>query len=524
MNERWAQVRERLMSFWNQYSKTQKWVLASTAVFLLLAVILLTSWLTRTQYEVAFQNLDSTDAAAIMQYLDGQGISYKLSADGSSISVPSASAARARVDVGSQGLLVNGSIGFKELSESSSSIGTTQEEFQVKLRNALNGEVQQLLQSKQGVQRAKVLINLPQETVFASDEDKEKASASVVLTFKPGFRPKQEEVDSYFNLVKTAVPNLSMDGITIASTTAGELEPSDKVGGSSSSSGAVQSQFELTHQFENEVKKNIQQFLIPMVGMDNMVISVVSTLNFDKKSTEANTVVPLPNNDNNGIVISKESTTESSTGTDGSAGGVAGTGQTDVTNFPGGSSSSTSTSESTHDIVNYEPSRVKDLIESAPYKVKDVSINVGIDSTQMTPEKTAAIQQMLVGSVRTLLAESGQTLNDQDLAKRVSVISQTFNANAAQSSGLTVSAYWLAGLGVLAAALLGGGGYYVYRRRKAAREAAELAAAEVPRVELPTIDIDNVSNESQVRKQLENLAKRKPEEFVNLLRTWLVDE
>jgi flagellar M-ring protein FliF len=524
VNEKWALVRERLMSFWNQYSKTQKWVLASTAVFLLLAVILLTSWLTRTQYEVAFQGLDSTDAAAIIQYLDGQGISYKLSADGTSISVPSASASRARVDIGSQGLVQNGSIGFKELSQSSSSIGTTQEEFQVKLRNALNGEVQQLLQSKQGVQRAKVLINLPQEAVFVSEADKEKASASVVLTFKPGFRPKQEEIDSYFNLVKTAVPNLSVDGITIASTTAGELVPSDKLGGPGSSSGLVQNQFELTHQFENEVKKNIQQFLYPIVGMDNMVISVVSSLNFDKKTTEANNVVPLPNNDNKGIVTSEQHVAETATGSNGAAGGVAGTGQTDVTNFPGGSSSTSTSSEKTQDIINYEPSRVKDLIESAPYKVKDVSISVGIDAALMTPERTAAIQQMLIGSVRTLLADSGQDMSDQAMSKRVSVLSQTFNANAVQPSGLTVSAYWLAGIGVLAAALLGGGGYFIYRRRKAAQEAAALASAEVPRVELPTIDIDNVSNESQVRKQLENLAKRKPDEFVNLLRTWLVDE
>jgi flagellar M-ring protein FliF len=71
-------------------------------------------------------------------------------------------------------------------------------------------------------------------------------------------------------------------------------------------------------------------------------------------------------------------------------------------------------------------------------------------------------------------------------------------------------------------ALLGGGGYYFYRRRKSAQEEAELAA--MPRVEMAAIDIDNVASDSQVRKQLESLAKRKPDEFVNLLRTWLVDE
>lgn len=524
MNEKWAQVRDKLTSFWNQYSRTQKWVLATIAALLLITVILLTAWLTRTQYEIAFQNLDSSDAASIMQYLDGGGIPYKLSADGSSISVPSAAASRARVGVGSQGLVQNGSIGFKELGESSSAIGTTQEEFQVKYRNALNGEVQQLLLRKQGVQNAKVLITLPQETVFVSDADREKATASVVLTFKPGFRPKQEEIDSYFNLVKTSVPNLSVDGITIASTSAGDLEPSAALGGSGVSGGLALDLFETTHRFENEVKKNIQQFLGPIVGMDNMVISVMSSLNFDKKTTEANNVVPLPGNNNNGIMISEEHTSESASGTGGETGGVAGTGSTDIANYPGGANSSSNTSERTHDIINYEPSRVKDLITSAPYKVKDVSISVGIDSAVMTPERATQIQQVLVSHVRALLADSGQELSDEAIARRVSVISQSFNTIAAPSSGFTVSPFGLTGIGALAFVLLGGIGYLVYRRRKATQAAAEALAAQPPRVELPTIDIDNVSSESQIRKQLENLAKRKPEEFVNLLRTWLVDE
>lgn len=522
MNEKWAQIREKLLSFWNQYSKTQKWVLASTAVLLLIAVILLTSWLTRTQYEVAFQNLDSTDAAAIINYLEGQGISYKLSADGSTISVPSASAARARVEVGSQGLVQNGSMGFKELGASSSSIGTTQEEFRVKYRNALNGEVQQLLLRKQGIQSAKVLINLPEETIFASDSGREKATASVVLTFKPGYRPKQAEIDSYFNLVKTAVPNLAIEDITIASNTAGDLEPSSALG-DAGRSGRIEQQLETTNQFENEVKKNIQQFLGPIVGMDNMVISVIASLNFDQVTTEANNVVPLPNNDNKGIIISEEHYAESSSGTNGAAGGVAGVGDTDIANYPGASTSTSNTSESTRDVVNYEPSRVKDLITSAPYKVKDVSISVGVDASVMTPERVSQIEQVLMNHVRTLLADSGQDLSDEAIARRVSVLSQTFNANIVQSSGMALTPAWIAGISALALALVGAVGYMFYRRRQAAKAAEELVA-DVPRVELPTIDIENVSNESQVRKQLENLAKRKPEEFVNLLRTWLVDE
>jgi flagellar M-ring protein FliF len=521
VNEKWARVREKLLGFWNQYSKAQKWVLASTAALLLFAIILLTYLFTRTEYELAFQNLDSTDAAAIIEYLDGNGIAYQLNDAGTSISVPSASASEVKVAIGSQGLIQNGSIGFAEMSKSSSAIGTTDQEFNVKFRNALNGEIQQLLLSKQGISKVKAIVTLPEDSVFLNESDKDKATAAVVMTFKPGFRPKQEEIDSYYNLVKSAVPNLDVKDITISSST-GDLTPSSQLGGGAAGGALYETQFAIQNEFENTLKRNIQQFLNPIVGMDNMVVSIVSSLNFDKKISTEQLVEPLKDNDNKGIEISAQNSTETYEGQDGQSGGVAGTGETDVTNYPGGASSGSSSSEKVSSTVNYEVNRITNNIDYGPYKVKDLSINVGVDSANMTPEKLTEIQGVLLRSARVLLAESGLELSDEALAQRVSVMSQSFEGNDVSSGGTSPSTFWLAGAGLLALALLGGGGYYVYRRRKAAREAAELAA--MPRVEMPTIDIDNVANESQVRKQLESLAKRKPDEFVNLLRTWLVDE
>ncbi|MCD9023358.1 flagellar basal-body MS-ring/collar protein FliF [Cohnella silvisoli] len=521
MNEKWAQVREKLLGFWNQYSKTQKWVLASTAALLIFAIIMITYLFTRTEYELAFQNLDSTDAAAIMNYLDGSGIKYQLNDAGTSISVPSASASKVKVDVGSQGLVQNGSIGFAEMGASSSTIGTTDQEFKVKFRNALNGEIQQLLLSKQGIAKVKAIVTLPEDSVFLNEADKDKATAAVVITFKPGFRPKQEEVDSYYNLVKSAVPNLNVKDITISSST-GDLTPSSQLGGGGLGGQTYETQFAIQNEFENDLKRNIQQFLNPIVGMDNMVVSVVSSLNFDKKTSQENLVQPLPDNDNKGIPISTQDSSKTFTGQNGQSGGVAGTGQNDITNYPGSGSSGSSSSEEVSSTVNYEVNRITNNIDYGPYKVKDLSINVGVNSTNMTPEKLTEIQGVLLRVTRTLLRESGLDLTDEAVAQRVSVLSQSFEANAASSGGVSPSTLWLAGAGLLALALFGGGGYMMYRRRKSAQEAAELAA--MPPAELPTIDLDNVANESQVRKQLESLAKRKPDDFVNLLRTWLVDE
>jgi flagellar M-ring protein FliF len=294
------------------------------------------------------------------------------------------------------------------------------------------------------------------------------------------------------------------------------------LGGGGLGDQTYETQFAIQNEFENDLKRNIQQFLNPIVGMDNMVVSVVSSLNFDKKTSQESLVQPLPNNDNKGIPISTQDSSKTSTGQNGQSGGVTGTGQTDITNYPGGGSSGSSSSEEVSSTVNYDVNRITNNIDYGPYKVKDISINVGVDAAKMTPEKLAEIQGVLLRSARVLLAESGLDLSDAALAQRVSVLSQSFEGNVVSSGGVSPSTLWLAGAGLLALALLGGGGYVMYRRRKSTQEAAEIAAI-VP-AELPTIDLDNVANESQVRKQLESLAKRKPDEFVNLLRTWLVDE
>lgn len=526
MNEKWSRVREKVLGFWNQYNKTQKWVLATAAVLLLFVIIFLTSYFTKTEYSVAYSNLDESDAAGLIQYLDSNGISYKLSSDGTSISVPSAKLAEVKVGAGSQGIVQNGSVGgFEELSGQSSGIGSTDKEFEVKLRNALNGEIQQLLLSKQGVAKVRAVVTLPEKSVFLNESDREQAIASVVMTFKTGFRPKQSDVDSYYNLVKSAVPNLEIENITISSSTDGDLTPSSAIGGKGGVNGDLfESQAAIKTAFENDLKRNIQQFLSPIVGMDNIVVSVISSLNFDKVDTVEQRVEPLENNDNRGIPISEQTSSETSTSTDGQAGGIAGTGETDISNYPGGSSSGSSSSEKTQSTINYEINRITNNIVRGPYKVNDLTINVGIDSAAMTDEKRDQIQGALYRSVRVLLAESGFELTEQALADRVSIISQAFEGDQSGARGGAASSSLLwAGLGLLALALLGGGGYYVYnRRKKAEQEAAALAA--VPTVELPTIDLDNVTNESQVRKQLESLAKRKPDDFVNLLRTWLVDE
>ncbi|GLX68478.1 flagellar basal-body MS-ring/collar protein FliF [Paenibacillus glycanilyticus] len=527
MNERIAQYRQRLTQFWGQMGKKQKIGLGASIAALLLTIVILTYIFTRTDYEVAFQNLDTTDAAAIMTYLDGNGIPYQLSADGKSISVPSAVATRTKVDVGSQGLVENGSIGF-EAFEGSSAFGDTDNVFNVKYRNALNGEVQQLLNRMQGVQSSKVLINLPEDSAFLSAEEKEQASASIMMNFTSGYRPSQQEVDGYYNLVKTAVPKLAIQDITISSPQ-GELVSSEidgnKIG---AATDAAETHFLIQRKYEAEVKKNIQQFLSPMIG-DNLVVSVASSFNFDKKVSEENLVRPLENNNNNGIIVSEQQDNSTTTNGTANAGGVAGTGETDVPGYTA-TDNTNGSSEQNSRVTNYDYDRINNQIESAPYQLKDLSISIGVEQDKLTDQSKLELTNFLTSLVRAQLADSGQNVNDDVLmAKKVTILGQSFATADAGTSVSGLSTQWAIGLGAAALALIGGlTAMLVRRRRKLAEEKAAAEAAALleqqTKPEFPTIDFETVNNDSQARKNLETLAKRKPEEFVNLLRTWLVEE
>ncbi len=523
MNEKIAQYRGRLTTFWSQMGKKEKtWMLAAIAG-LLVTIILLTIVFTRTEYELAFQNLDSTDAAATINYLETNAIPYKLSGNGKDISVPSAMASRAKVDVGSQGLVQNGSLGFEVFAGKSSQLGTTENEFNVLYQNAFNGEVQKLLNGLQGVDSTKVLISVPEESVFLTPADAPKATAAIVMNFKPGYRPNQKEVDGYYNLVKATVADLEIKDITISSPQ-GELISSEVSGAATGHMDAATTQFQIQQKYETELKKEIQQFLGRIVGTENVIVSVSSSMNFDKKLSQESLVKPLDNNNNNGIIISEELNNSSATGSSGPAGGVVGTGETDIPGYEAASQGENS-SETSSQIRNYDVNRINNSIESSPYVLKDLAVSIGIEETVIADEANrTAIMNYLKTVVRGQLGNSGQDINDDVLMdKKVSILARKFAESNATASSSGISTPWAIGLGVAALALIGGLIVLLARRRKAA-PIEEMPMDVASQVEYPSLDFENVNNDSQARKNLETLAKRKPDEFVNLLRTWLVEE
>lgn len=528
MNEKLVQYRDKASQHWKQLSRNQQYMVLGTIAILLAVVILTSIQLSKTEFATAFRNLQPNDAANIKAYLDEAKIPYELSADGSMIAVPASQAASVKLDVEGQGLNQNGSLGYGAF-EGSNTFGMSDNEFNVKLINAMQGEIQQMFNRINGISSSKVLITVPKETAFVTTQPQE-STASVILNIENGYRYDQAQIDTMYNLVAKTVPKLSYENITISNQKGEALLYSKANGATTSASGIIQQQFQVRSQFQNELQRNIMNLLGTMYAPGKVVVSVFPTLNFDQKTSRENLVTPVNVADTRGIEISLQETFRSSTsGPGGTAAGVPGTGPTDIPNYPGTQATATqSETEESDRIVNFEVNRITNEIISSPFTVKDLSISVGIeppvkdDPESLTQEMKDNIQRTLVSIVSATLADSGQTFTQEELERKVTLFAQPF-AQTAATAPVELN-YWMwGGIGVAAMLAAGAAGYLIRRGSKRRQELAEEMDAPTE-IEMPTVDIETVSNENQVRKQLEGLAKRKPEEFVNLLRTWLVDE
>jgi flagellar M-ring protein FliF len=526
VNERLLQYWTNVKQYWNRFNKTSKFMIVGIFIAMILTIVLFVYNNSKIEYATAFTDLQPNDAASITKYLKDNTIPYKMSEDGKSIGVPRKMVSQVKVDIVGQGLTKSGSIGWGVFRENSI-FGKTDAQTRIMEMEALQGELEQLINTNVAIAGSKVLITRQDDGVFLRQN--QPPTASIMVNTKPGYVLDQLKIDTMYQLVSKSVPNLTVENITISDQN-GDLLPYSKTSaGQVGATNAAAQQFQIKKDFEQDLRKEITRQLGSIAGANNVMPMVVATFNYDKKTQNNDLVTPV--NGENGIVVSSNVNEKSSTGA--SNGGVSGTGETDVPTYPSGTNAGTGTSEESNRTYNYEFNRIKEVIESQPFFVNDLMISVGLNrNANLTDATKTAIQRMLTSLVATSLANNGRTYTNDELAAKVTVFDETF-AEAAPGAQTAGGTNWLlyGGIGAAAAALAAVGGFVVASRRRKSRElaameeeAAIMAQNSNAKAEFPSIDLDNLTNENQARKQLEQLAKKKPEEFVNLLRTWLVDE
>jgi flagellar M-ring protein FliF len=518
----------RFTLFWKERTKKQKWIaIASLALFLLITGAAI-YFATRTEFVPLYSNLTPQEAGQIKATLDQRGIKSEVADNGTTIKVPKELVNSLKVDLAAEGIPNSGTIDYSYFGKNAS-FGMTDNEFNVVKLEAMQNELANLIKSIDGVEDAKVMINLPQPSVFASDDQGE-ASASIVLKTKPGYQFSDQQIRALYHLVSKSVPNLPTDNIVIMNQFFEYFDLKNNENFSTGTTFATQQ--EIKKQIERDIQRQVQQMLGTMMGQDKVVVSVTADVDFTQENREENLVAPVDEKNNEGIAVSVQRIKEAYSGKGAQPGGVAGTGENEVPSYQAGANETNGDYERTEETINNEVNKIKKHIVESPYKIRDLGIQVMVEppdpkNPNSLPQQTIDDIQKILGTiVRTSInKQDGQTLTDQDIQDRIVVSVQKFNGKATFTEPKQTIPMWVYIVGGIGLVLLIVLLILLWRRRKEEEEEEEEEDILEPMVqEIPDIHEANETESTMRRKQLEKLAKEKPDEFAKLLRTWLSEE
>ncbi|MFM1650812.1 flagellar basal-body MS-ring/collar protein FliF [Brevibacillus sp. B_LB10_24] len=528
MNERLTLYKERITQTWNRLTGKQKLLITGTVLFLLISLGLYAYIASKPVYVSLYnQRLSEQEVGTIKQELDSRQIPYRIVGNGTGIEVPQAVAQDTIVELAAQGIPREASIS-SDIFSSAGPFGITDNQFHMLKKDALQLDLQKMLERVRGVRSAKVMLTLPEEGVWVTDKP-DSATASVVVDVEPGTQLNQQQIKALYHLISRSVEKLPVENITVTDQYFNPLEMTGDEDSAGSLTG-FQQQEKIKANIEREIQQNLYNLLGTIMGRDKVIVHAAVQMNFDKENRVENLVEPVDKENNEGIIISAEKISKTFSGKGAPAGGIAGTGPNDVPSFPSAAGQGADSDyEELHDKVNREVNRITRNITTSPYQIEDLTINVGVeppDGGQLDQATLDNIKQVLRNVVRVTLSRKNVQLSEQDLDERITVIPRTFAGKATDQQQAAVSPYLLYGAGALALLALGAVAFLVIRRRSRTDQPLEEAIDDMPAPQLSEIpDIQREDSEEViVRKQLEKLARSKPDEFVTLLRTWLAED
>lgn len=531
MKETLLRIKDKTTEYWAARTMNQKVMMIGGSVIALALIITITIFATRTEYAPLYSNLPPDEAGQIKATLDSRGIPSVVSDDGT-ISVPEKHVNSLKVELAAEGIPKSGNIDYSFFSENAG-FGMTENEFNVLERGAVQTELENLIQNIEGVQNASVMITLPEESIWVSQEE-QTSSASVVLNLAPGKELNQNEINALHNLVSKSIPNLPTDNIVIMDQFFNYYDLNSET--DSSGYTLYEQQRMIKRDIERDLQRQVQQMLTTIIGPGKVVSSVTADIDFTQENREENLVEPVDLENMEGLQVSVERIRESFTGDATGAEGIAGTGETDIPEYPAIAGNQTGDYERDEERINNEFNRIHREIVESPYKIQDLGIQVMVeppdpeDPLSLDPQTISDIENILSSIVRTSISKNTETpIEDEDIDDKIYVSAQPFHGKPDLEPDETFSLpAWLYVVGGILLLIIIVLVILLLRRRREDDEFEDVIEEEIIQEpveeEIPDIDTSPTTEEQKRLKQIEKLANEKPEDFAKLLRTWLSEE
>ncbi len=504
--------------FWQETSPKLRVVVLIGGVTLIFLSIYFISLSSRVNYDVLFSNLSPQDASAITSKLKEMGEGYKLAEGGSAILVPKDRVYELRLLMAGQNLPSGGGVGFEIFDKTS--LGTTDFVERINYQRALQGELARTISSLSNVEYARVHIVLPRERLYAAESIP--PQAGVVLKLKPGSMMNKSEITAIARLVASSVEGLKPEQVTIVDTNGNLLSRGLFDEGKEASTLEESFYLEVKDRLERTIEDRIQSMLIGVLGPNKAIVRASAELDLTQLKTSKEVFSPVV--EEKGIIKREQRLKEEYEG-QGTAGGVPGV----SSNIPGyeimTGTSNVSTYNKQQTNIEYEVNREVQEILEKPGKMKKLSIAVVVDK-ELTPQEQKSIKELALAAGGVDLAR-GDMLTVQGIPfdrsyyeKEASIMAEEEKRQRNQEM-IRLS---IIIIGIIIALIILKN--MIKAIIKPSKRIEELLPEELPQ---PILEkVPSISPEEQrkreISEELMQLARRDPQSFVKLLRSWMREE
>ncbi|MBQ4403108.1 MAG: flagellar M-ring protein FliF [Selenomonadaceae bacterium] len=464
-----ANWRERLRELWNRYQNRRKYIIIGVVVVLALAFAGISFWYgSKPEYVPLYTNLETKDAGDVVNSLKEAGVPYELVEDkkGATILVPVTQVHDLRLELASAGL-PRGNKGFELFDDSK--LGVTEFQNKVNYLQALQGELTRTIEHLGSVDKARVHIVLPEDSLYKKNE--KPATASILLMLKPETKLTTPEVKGIVNLVSHSVQGLAPENITIVDEQGTILNKSDEDGIEQQNAQNLRTlnQIEMTKKVRDHIQQNIQTMLDKTLGEGNAFVRVSVELDFDDRKIDRQTFTPVV--DESGIIRSQQDISESYNGESNMPGGPAGV-QANIPGYVAEDRNANAEYERKESTRNYEINEENQKIIASPGSIRRLTVAVLVNDTITELQQEGLLRA--VSSAAGINEERGDTISVEPMPFNTDLADQRAEeARLEQLRKDRILYTEIAAMILLAALLIGGFLMYRWKKRKERQDEIE---------------------------------------------------
>ena len=383
----WAQLREYLAKM----PRGNRIRLAIFSVMVIALAVVLVTILSSTTYAPMYTAQDQAEAGNVIATLREMGVPYK--SEGLMILVPEDRVSELRNELSAQGVLGPRGLDLGIMGDAAGFAVTDAHARQI-YDAQLQENIRVGIMASPRVQNAIVLARQGETSPFRVQSGVRAPSVAVMLSVQGGGMLSQQEAQTIAEFIRTSVPGIKYENITIADDRLNYYP----VGDSTMDFGIeMDSRMTLQNMLAGQIQAQLEQLLMPIFGFRNVEISPTVRLNFDKVVRETIEFAPPIAGELDGIARSASDLWEAARRTD-IAAGIPGTDTNAMgtVEYPYGTLDDNEIYERAVKERNYEINQTTEVIERAQGALEFLSIAITINENSVAEDYTEQVTNLVI--------------------------------------------------------------------------------------------------------------------------------